>query len=108
MNKKWIFPTLFAVVLSIVVIYSEINRRDKMQNYSTAIGVVVSITDISGSKFSPTNVYCRYTVNGMNKTGRYGVGNMKLSVGDCVVIKYSVSNPSYSEIVYRMGKVKCP
>lgn len=107
MNKKWIFPILFVTIIFIIVVYSEINRSDKMQNYSTVIGVVVSVTDISGSKFSPTNVYCRYTVNGVNKTGRYGVGNMKFSVGDCVMIKYSVANPSYSEIMYRRGKVIC-
>ena len=99
---------MFVMILFIIVIYSEINRNDKMQNYSTVIGVVVSVTDISGTKFSPTNVYYRYTVNGVNKTGRYGVGNMELNVGDCVMIKYSVLNPSYSEIVYRRGKVRCP
>jgi len=109
MNKnKWIFSVTFIVILSIVAIYTEMHRDEKMQYSSTAIGIVISVTDISGSKFSPTQVYCRYTANGESKVGKFGMGELKLVVGDCVMIRYSVSNPSYSEIVYQRGKVQCP
>ena len=60
-----------------------------------------------GDRVGQPEIVCKVKINNKEKLINYRTRDLKVVVGDCVEIKYSVEDPKINEIVYEKGAVPC-
>lgn|GEM_PF-4712090 len=107
-RKYNIALTITIGLFLIYAFYNQRNRNDAMLNFGTTTGTVIAISNISGYHIVPADISYKWTMHGKSMTGKAAKQELRAHVGDCILIKYSLSNPNYNEPVYSAGVIPCP
>ena len=94
-------------VLIILCLHSYFDKKERMLNYSTTQGKVIWLGLPSGIRTGPREVECRYYVDGRPHQQTFERKLDQLKIGDCLEIKYSLTDPDVSEINYEKGAFLC-
>jgi hypothetical protein len=103
LGNRITFLLVLVVLVSIPFIVEY--RDEKLTNYKLVKGVVVKHSMMIDVGYP--EIVCRFTINGEERLINYSTNDLKVSIGDCVEIRYSIDDPKVSEINYEKGKVQC-
>ena len=106
-TKRDIFILIVCFIIAVIGYFGFENRKEKLKNYKLTNGKVTMHTMTSGKRVGQPEIVCRVTIEGKERLINYETKELKVEVGDCIKIKYSVEDPRINEVVYEVGVVPC-
>lgn len=106
-NKKEIITWSIIIVLVVIGIIGYQHRLNALENSEIVKGKIVQFTRSHGRSISRPQIVCRLTIGGESRLVNYDKNDLIVSIGDCVMVRYSISNPRITELLYDKGAVPC-
>lgn len=94
-------------ILVIVGVIGYVHRKESLKKTKTAVGWVVKHTQSHGRAISRPQIVCRVDIDGEARLINFDKNDLDVDVGECVLIRYSVSDPRITELQYGTGVVPC-
>jgi hypothetical protein len=83
------------------------HRVSSLKETDTTKGTVIMHTRSHGRAISRPQIVCRVVINGDERLINYDTKALSISIGDCVLIRYSTRDSKITELLYDAGTVPC-
>jgi hypothetical protein len=82
-------------------------KQEMLKNHSITKCKVTWIGSTAGKRYGQPECNCELSINGKKEIRKYDRKDLKLNIGDCLEVIYSIEDPTVSSLDYNKGPVPC-
>jgi len=95
------------LVLGIIGLKNQLSSNKLLEHSATTKCKVKWTGSTSGNRYGQPECICEFIIDGESKPETYELKRLKVNIGDCLEIKYSLDDHKVTRLNYEKGVVPC-